>query len=63
MNPVVEILIRRDGLSQKEAEHLVTMTQDEMLDGNPYEAEEILSNNLGLEPDYIFDVLYFEREE
>lgn len=59
MNKVVEILMKRDGISEDEARALVRETRDEliMLD-NPFEADEIIENYLGLEPDYLEDILY-----
>jgi hypothetical protein len=59
MNRVVEILMKRDGISEDEARTLVRETRDEliMLD-NPFEADEIIENYLGLEPDYLEDILY-----
>ena len=60
MNRVVEILMNRDGMPQDHAERLVNETRDEimMLD-NPLEADNVLMEYLGLEPDYMFDVLNF----
>lgn len=60
MNKVVEILMKRDDLSQEHAERLVKETQDEimMLD-NPLDADDVLMDYLGLESDYLFDVLNF----
>jgi hypothetical protein len=59
MNKVVEILMKRDGISEDEARALVRETRDEliMLD-NPFEADEIIEDYLGLEPDYLEDILY-----
>lgn len=59
MNRVVEILMKRDGVSEEEARALVRETRDEliMLD-NPFEADEIIENYLGIEPDYLEDILY-----
>lgn len=60
MNKVVEILMSRDGMPQDHAERLVQETRDEimMLD-NPLEADDVLMDYLGLEPDYLEDVLNF----
>jgi len=60
MNKVVEILMNRDGMPQDHAERLVQETRDEimMLD-NPLEADDVLMDYLGLEPDYLEDVLNF----
>lgn len=61
MNEIIEILTRRDGISQLEAEILVEECREEMEDaimrGNYLEAEDIIASYLGLEPDYIFDIL------
>ena len=58
MNRVVEILVKRDGISVSEAMALVKETRDEiiMLD-NPLEADDIIQEYLGLEPDYLEDIL------
>lgn len=60
MNRVVEILMNRDGMSQDHAERLVNETRDEimMLD-NPLEADDVLLDYLGLESNYLEDVLNF----
>ena len=60
MNKVVEILMERDGMPQEHAERLVRETRDEimMLD-NPLEADDVLMDYLGLDPDYLEDVLNF----
>ena len=60
MNRVVEILMNRDGMPQDHAERLVRETRDEimMLD-DPLEADDVLIDYLGLEPDYLEDVLNF----
>ena len=60
-NPVVKILVRRDGMSVEDAIDLVKDTQSELLDAvygtDILEAEEIIENNLGLEPDYLDFIL------
>lgn len=58
-NQVVEILIERDGMSRAEAEKTVREYKDRMAEADDPEEEfeEILSE-LGLEPDYIFDLLH-----
>jgi len=60
MNKVVEILMNRDNMPQEHAERLVRETRDEimMLD-NPLEADDVLMDYLGLESDYLEDVLNF----
>ena len=57
MNEVVKILMDRDEMTRKEAEELVNETREEILAADPWEIEEIILDNLGLEPDYIFDIL------
>lgn len=59
MNRIIKILIERDGMSEQEARDLFKETRDEilMLD-DPFEAEDIMSEYLGLEPDYIEDLLF-----
>ena len=61
MNEIVEILMRRDGISQLEAENLVEECKEEMEQaiarGHYFEAEDILASYLTLEPDYVFDIL------
>ena len=60
MNRVVEILMKRDNMPQDHAEKLVEETRDEiMVLDNPLEADDVLMEYLGLEPDYLFDVLNF----
>ena len=60
MNKIVKILMERDGIDEEEARSLIKETHDEimMLD-NPLEADTVLMEYLGLEPDYMFDVLNF----
>ena len=60
INNIVKILMERDGMSEEHAIKLVNETRDEimMLD-NPLEADDVLMEYLGLEPDYLFDLLNF----
>lgn len=58
MNKVVKILVERDGITRREAEELVKETRDALSSCDPWEAEEIISDYLGLELDYLFDILY-----
>lgn len=60
MNRVVEILMKRDDLSQAEAEELLREVRY-MLEECNYDSEEsedIISSELGLELDYIMDILF-----
>ena len=62
MNRVVSILMTRDGYSKEEAVEAINDCREEMneaiANGDYDLAEDILSYDLGLEPDYIFDILY-----
>lgn len=52
---VVNILVKRDGITRKEANDLIEECAQALEDGNP----EAIQDYLGLEDDYIFDVLGF----
>lgn len=57
---VISLICQRDGCSAKEAEKLIGQAISEM-EGcgyDPDECEDIMMNTLGLEMDYIFDILY-----
>jgi hypothetical protein len=47
----------RDNMTRPEAEKFLNSLREEILAGE--DPEEILYNDLGLEPDYIFDLLGF----
>ena len=57
-NEVIRILMERDGLSREEAQERLDEVREMMCDADPYEAEDILADELGLEMDYIFDILF-----
>lgn len=60
---VVDVLMKRDGLTKQEAEkqktYVADMIQDAVASGNYDEVEDIMASELGLEMDYIFDMLGF----
>ena len=56
-NQIVEILIRRDGMTRKEAEQQLKRVRAEF-DPTTDDPEEVLAFEFGLEPDYIFDLLW-----
>ena len=60
MNRVVEILMHRDNLTQQEAEDRVLEVKQMMEDCNydPEECVVIMDDELGLEMDYIEDILF-----
>lgn len=57
MDSVTEILIRRDGLTESEANDLIEETRELLLTSDPFEADQIMADQLGLEPDYILDII------
>lgn len=61
MNRVVEILMKRDNISKSEAEALVERTREEIEEYCAHEmydaAEEAIYENLGLELDYVSDIM------
>lgn len=57
MKKVVEILMERDGMNREEAKDLVKETRDLLLSSDPWDADEIMADMLGLEPDYIMDLI------
>ena len=61
MQKIIEILMRRDGLSYEDAKETYLECREAMLEaidnGNFFEAEEILQYELVLEPDYIFNLI------
>ena len=50
-----QVIMRRDNLSSREADELIEEARDRVLSGE--DPEEILHDDFGLEPDYIFDLL------
>lgn len=57
MTNLIEILVKRDGIDEEEAKELILETQEQIINSDPFEAEDIICENLGLELDYIFDIL------
>ena len=55
MNEVVRILMDRDGMTEKEAKQYVGECREMIMDGE--DPEDVLQYELGLEPDYIFDII------
>lgn len=60
MEDIIKILMERDGDTEEEAidriEEVKKMMEE--CDYDPDEVEDIVMENLGLEMDYIFDLLY-----
>ena len=58
MNKIVKILMERDDMPQAEAEQLLMDARKELDDCTYSEdADRILQDWFGLEPDYIFDLI------
>ena len=56
VNRVIEILMERDDMTEDEANEFLDEVRDMILD-NLDSAENIVLEELGLEMDYIFDIL------
>jgi len=61
MNRITEILIERDGMTREEAKSEISRVRDDMMsaleDGDMFLAEDIFLDDLGLELDYLIDML------
>lgn len=55
-NEVLEVLMRRDGMTRPEAVEMILQGREDVLRGGDY--EDILQYDFGLEPDYIFDLIW-----
>lgn len=58
MNKIVEILMERDGITEEDARALIEETRYEIM-CNPENADEIIQDYLGLEPDYLDYILHY----
>ena len=47
MNPVVKILMERDGMTEQEATDLVRKTKEELMDSQYCDGADIIMENLG----------------
>lgn len=58
MSEMVRVLMNRDGLTRAEAEEQVANVREKMYDlDNICDVEDLLLDELGLEMDYIFDLI------
>ena len=55
METLKQVLMRRDGLSAAEAQDLIDEARERVLEGE--DPEEILHDDFGLEPDYVWELL------
>lgn len=62
MNRVVDILMKRDGITEAEAKEMVQDTrnaiQEAIAFGDYDLVDDIIAGDLGLEPDYIMDIIW-----
>ena len=62
MDNIKEVLMRRDGLSEEDAQREVddfkVNIEDSIMSGNLEDIEDALMYDLGLEPDYLMDILF-----
>lgn len=56
MSTLKEVLMSRDGMTAQEADEAINDAKARVMDGE--DPEEILESEFGLEPDYVFDLLY-----
>lgn len=58
---ILQILMRRDSMSQQDAEELIEQAKDELqellIEGDLLAAEDICGNYFGIEPDYLIELL------
>jgi hypothetical protein len=52
---ILEVLMRRDGLSKEEAQEWIDEAKQMVADGD--DPEEVVHYEFGLEPDYIWDLM------
>lgn len=55
MESLMQVLIRRDQMTQEEALEAIQDARDRVMEGE--DPEEILHEEFGLEPDYVFDII------
>lgn len=62
LKDIVDILVRRDGISEDEAwdvvEYVEEMVEDALAEEDLEQVEDIIASELGLEPDYIHHFLF-----
>ncbi len=55
MNTLLQVLMDRDGLTKQEATTIIQGAQNLVREGA--DPEEVLLDEFGLEPDYVFDLI------
>lgn len=59
MNDIIDVLINRDGFTREEAINEIKFAKEEIMNAilNGQDPEDILIEQLGLEPDYLSNLL------
>lgn len=57
MESLKQVIMRRDCLTEEEADELIAEAKNRVADGE--DPEEILHDDFGLEQDYVFDIIPF----
>ncbi|MEP2668912.1 MAG: hypothetical protein ABJH04_07950 [Cyclobacteriaceae bacterium] len=55
-NSVKNVLMTRDGLTEQEAENQINEVRERIFEGE--DPEDLIMDELGLEPDYLEDILF-----
>jgi len=62
MEHITDVLVRRDGITEEEAERQVADFREEIddmiMEGDLEGIEDALMDDFGLEPDYLMDILF-----
>lgn len=63
MDEIVEIIAKRDSIDEDQArqivENAIAICRNLLLTADPFSVEEAWTEETGLEPDYLYNVLYF----
>ena len=58
-NRLVNILVNRDGVTEEEAVSMINDCMEALLTCDPFESDEVIQDMLGLEPDYLDEIMDF----
>lgn len=58
-NRLVNLLVKRDGVTEEEACNMINDCMETLLNSDPFESDDIIQDMLGLEPDYLEDIMDF----
>ena len=57
-NEVIRVLMERDEMTKEEAQERLDEVREMIAFAEPDEVEDIIADELGLELDYLFDILF-----